>query len=97
MKIVDESELQELPRQVIALVRDGVYALYEVRATEAQYLLATSNAKEFYFLSGTGGVVKGPAGVSTVADADIVDAVTFSGEPNPEFGAGVQRVNVARV
>ncbi len=83
MRFLAADELPRLSHQVKALVRDGIYALYEIRADGAMYLVFTQGRAEHYFLSAVGEVVLPGLKLS---DAHIVNAVSFSAGGGDPFG-----------
>lgn len=89
MKTLRPEDLPALPSEIKALVREGVYSLYEIRNPGARYLLLTKDRNEFYFLSAAGDVVK-IRGIRRVADANVAEVVTFAG---PGAGEGI-RINL---
>ena len=80
MKTLKPSELPGLPREVCALVADGVYSLYELSTDEPRYVLLTSQRAEFYFLSSCGDLVPASTPVKSVADLKLGAPVTVLGE-----------------
>ncbi len=86
MRVMGLDALPDLPHEVKTLVREGVYALYEIdQPTPAGgcFVLAT-RGQEFYVVSGTGAVVTA-GGAKGIKDFEIADAVMFS--PDPEAPA----------
>lgn len=88
MKTLMPAELPGLPREVRALVADGVYSLYELTTEEPRYVLLTSQRTEYYFLSSRGDLMTPPSPVKSVSDLKLGAPVTVVGE-----GGGV-RMNV---
>lgn len=80
MKVLKPGELPGLPREVRALVADGVYSLYELPTSEPRYVLLTSQRTEFYFLSSHGDLVPSPKPVASAAELDLGTPVTVLGE-----------------
>jgi hypothetical protein len=80
MKVLKPGELPGLPREVRALVADGVYSLYELSTSEPRYILLTSQRTEFYFLSSHGDLMPPSAPVSSVADLLLGTPVTVTDE-----------------
>jgi hypothetical protein len=88
MKTLGIDELPALPREIKALVHQGVYSLYAVRNVPAAFLLLTKNRNEFYFLSAAGDVIGNP-GLKKVDDADVIEALTFA----ESVGSETARIN----
>lgn len=81
MKTIPAQSMPKLPKEVAALVRQGIYSLFELRDASAKYLLVTSKRKtEFYLLDDAGDVVVDDS-FRSVDDADIVEAVSFTESP----------------
>lgn len=59
-------ELPKLPKEVCALIADGVYGLYRISMPGASYVL-TAARSEFYFLSEEGLLVPAPSAVHSLA------------------------------
>lgn len=79
MKIINSSALVGLPREVLALVRDGVYSLYTLPAATgggAAYVLVT-NKGEFYFLAEDGSP-RASGGERRLGDIEVDQLVNFS-------------------
>ena len=80
MKVLKPDELPGLPREVRALISDGMYSLYELPTSEPHYLLLTSQRTEFYFLSSHGDLMPPSTPVSSVADLLLITPVTVTDE-----------------
>ena len=78
MKTIPMENMPSLPVEVAALVRQGIYSMFEVSGSAAKYLLVTSQRNEFYLLGETGTIVVDPA-IRSIEDARIVQAVSLSG------------------
>lgn len=80
MKMINSAALTGLPREVLSLIRDGVYSLYSLPAgAAAQYLLVTNN-NEFYFLSADGHPQQ--ATVARLDEIELDQLVSFSDLPD---------------
>src|SRR5688572_29902338 len=80
MRILGVEALPSLPKEVKALVHDGVYALYDVDYENVRYLLVTDRPSEYYFLSANGDVVSPP--VRDLQQARLLGAVSFASTPS---------------
>ena len=80
MKTVPAGSVPNLPRDVLLLIQQGIYSLYEIRAAVAKYLLVTPQQTEFYLLDADGQVVADPS-VKAANDADIVGIVSVGSIP----------------
>ena len=82
MKKVSALDIRNLPREISALVRDGVYSLYTSERAEVGYVLVT-NRDDFYCLTDDGALMK-VDGVRTLEEAEIDEAVMLEGAPADE-------------
>jgi len=81
MKMMNSAVLVGLPREVLHLIRDGVYSLYSLPPdASARYVLVT-NRGEFYFLSADGHPQ--PRGSSSLDDVELEQVVGFSDPAEP--------------
>lgn len=94
MKTISADVLPGLPAEVLDLIQQGVYSLFEIRDSTAAYLLVTSRS-EFYLLDGLGGVAVDPS-VRSIEDAVIVEAVAISMSDSDSRRSGLTRMNFAR-
>jgi hypothetical protein len=76
MKIIHSETLQNLPREVAELVRDGVYSLYTVDHPDAAFVLVTDRGA-VYLLTSAGGLQPGPEGAD-LKSMQPKEAVAFS-------------------
>jgi hypothetical protein len=85
MKVINSESLVALPREVKALIRNGVYTLYTLGAAGgAAYLLVTNRA-EFYLLS-SDGHPQDASSIKSISDVDLDQVVSFSDDgPRSEF------------
>lgn len=85
-------QLPGLPCEVRALVADGVYSLYELKASkpsEPCYVLLTSRPTEYYLLSSRGDLMSSQDSPMSIAELPLGAPVMLSGE------GGTVRVNFA--
>lgn len=77
MRTIAAETMPKLPADVVSLVAQGVYSLFELKDSTAKYLLTTPQPAEFYLLDEEGGIAVDPR-ITSVQSAPIVAAISFT-------------------
>jgi hypothetical protein len=77
MRTIAAESMPKLPADVVSLVAQGVYSLFELKGSAAKYLLTTPQPAEFYLLDEEGGIAVDPR-ITSVKGAPIVAAISFA-------------------